>query len=97
MSLPISASTTLCQLLGARLCGFAVKRVLHDYGFDVVVWTYDHSGSIEHPHEQARISLPKYVATDRLRSVDLVIGKGVLEAWGLMNPAAFDGFAEKIS
>jgi hypothetical protein len=31
----------------ALLCGYAVERVLHDYGFDLVVWTYDNAGEIE--------------------------------------------------
>ncbi len=31
----------------ALLCGYAVERVFHDYGFDLVVWTYNSDGEIE--------------------------------------------------
>jgi hypothetical protein len=31
----------------ALLCGYAVERVFHDYGFDLVVWTYNRAGEIE--------------------------------------------------
>lgn len=31
----------------ALLCGYAVERVFHDYGFDLVVWTYNKAGEIE--------------------------------------------------
>ncbi len=31
----------------ALLCGYAIERVFHDYGFDLVVWTYDSTGEVE--------------------------------------------------
>jgi hypothetical protein len=34
----------------ALLCGYAVDRVFQDYGFDLVVWTYNNAGEIEPGH-----------------------------------------------
>jgi Domain of unknown function (DUF4365) len=48
----------------ALLCGYAVDRVFHDYGFDVVVWTYNSVGEIE--PDQLLIQLK---ATDSLNWV----------------------------
>jgi len=31
----------------ALLCGFSVERVVHDYGIDLVLFTYDANGEIE--------------------------------------------------
>lgn len=31
----------------ALLCGFSVERVVHDYGTDLLLFTYDNDGSTE--------------------------------------------------
>jgi hypothetical protein len=49
----------------ALFCGFAVEGVLYDYGFDLVVWTYDSTGEIE--PDQLLIQVK---ATDSMHWVD---------------------------
>jgi hypothetical protein len=31
----------------ALLCGYAVDRVVHDYGIDLILWTYNENGEVE--------------------------------------------------
>lgn len=31
----------------ALMCGYSVERILHDYGYDLEIWTYDRDGRIE--------------------------------------------------
>jgi hypothetical protein len=63
-------------------CGFAVERVYHDYGVDLVMFTYRHSGEVE-----AGQVLIQLKATDRLklqsdgRVVAFRVERGDVEVW----------------
>jgi hypothetical protein len=56
------------------LCGFSVERVEHDYGIDLVIFTYDVNGEIENGQIYVQLK-----ATDALRR----IGDGSLIAFSL--------------
>lgn len=56
------------------LCGFSVERVEHDYGIDLVIFTYDANGEIENGQIYVQLK-----ATDALRR----IGDGSLIAFSL--------------
>jgi hypothetical protein len=47
------------------LCGFSVERVEHDYGIDLVIFTYDANGEIENGQIYVQLK-----ATDALRCID---------------------------
>jgi hypothetical protein len=44
------------------LCGYSVERIKYDYGFDLVIFTYDNNGEIENGQIYLQIK-----ATDSLR------------------------------
>ena len=48
----------------ALLCGYSVERIVHDYGIDLWISTYDHAGELE--NGQIRVQVK---ATDRLKTV----------------------------
>ncbi len=66
----------------ALLCGFSVERIEHDYGIDLVLFTYDANGEIE--NGQVFIQLK---ATDSLRvladqrTVSFSVERSDLELW----------------
>jgi hypothetical protein len=49
-----------------------------------------------HPVTEAMISLPKYDAATPVQLLHLQLTRRILDTYGLMSPAAFDGFAEKV-
>ncbi len=49
----------------ALACGFSVERVSHDYGIDVLMFTYNAAGEIENGHVEIQVK-----ATDHPRYVD---------------------------
>lgn len=66
----------------ALLCGYSVERVIHDYGVDLVLYTYSHEGEIE--AETVKIQLK---ATDALhvlkdnQTIAFSIERADLEYW----------------
>jgi hypothetical protein len=48
----------------ALLCGYAVERIAHDYGIDLVIATYNQNGEIENGEIRVQVK-----ATDRLKTV----------------------------
>jgi hypothetical protein len=44
------------------LAGFSVERVVHDYGYDLLMFTYDEGGEVEAGHVLIQVR-----ATDKLR------------------------------
>jgi hypothetical protein len=50
----------------------------------------------QHPATKAMISLPKYEAQTPVQPLHLQLTRRILDTRGLMNLAAFDGFAEKV-
>jgi hypothetical protein len=58
----------------ALLCGFSVERVRHDYGIDLILFTYDQDGAVESGEILLQLK-----ATDRLKRV----GKGKFVAYRL--------------
>jgi len=66
----------------ALQCGFSVERVEHDYGIDLVLFTYDANGEIE--NGQVYIQLK---ATDNLRvladreTISFSVERSDLELW----------------
>lgn len=66
----------------ALLCGYSVERIEHDYGIDLVMFTYDASGEIE--NGQVFIQLK---ATDNLniladqRTIAFSLRRSDLELW----------------
>jgi hypothetical protein len=50
----------------------------------------------QHPPTQAMISLPKYEAESAVQALHLNLARRILDTYGLMSTAAFDGFTEKI-
>jgi hypothetical protein len=66
----------------ALLCGYSVERVVHDYGIDMVLYTYTEDGEIE--AESIKIQLK---ATDRLsvlndgETIAFSIERADLEYW----------------
>ena len=48
----------------ALACGFSVERVTHDYGIDVLLFTYNSAGEIENGHVEIQVKAtehPRYV------------------------------------
>ncbi|NER37951.1 MAG: DUF4365 domain-containing protein [Oscillatoria sp. SIO1A7] len=64
------------------LCGYSAERVEHDYGFDLVISTYDVNGEIENGYIYAQLK-----ATDSLRvladgeTISFTLGRSDLELW----------------
>ena len=49
----------------ALACGFSIERVTHDYGIDVLMFTYNAAGEIENGHVEIQVK-----ATDHPRYID---------------------------
>lgn len=48
----------------ALACGFSIERVTHDYGIDVLLFTYNAAGEIENGHVEIQVKAtehPRYV------------------------------------
>ena len=66
----------------ALLCGFSVERIEHDYGIDLVLFTYDGNGEIENGQVFLRLK-----ATDNLtvlsdeQTVSFSVERSDLERW----------------
>jgi Domain of unknown function (DUF4365) len=64
------------------LCGFSVERIEHDYGIDLVIFTYDVNGEIENGQIYVQLK-----ATDALRrigdgsSIAFSLQRSDLELW----------------
>ena len=66
----------------ALLCGYSMERVVHDYGIDMVLYTYSQEGEIE--SETVKIQLK---ATDNLvvlkdgQTISLSVERADMEFW----------------
>lgn len=66
----------------ALLCGYSVERIFHDYGVDLVLYTYTHEGEVE--AETIKIQLK---ATDNLpvlkdgQTIAFLVERADLEYW----------------
>lgn len=64
------------------LCGYSAERVEHDYGFDLVISTYDRNGEIENGYIYAQLK-----ATDSLKiladgeTISFTLSRSDLELW----------------
>ena len=64
------------------LCGYSAERVEHDYGFDLVISTYDRNGEIENGYIYAQLK-----ATDSLKlladgeMISFTLSRSDLELW----------------
>lgn len=64
------------------LCGYSVERMEYDYGFDLVIFTYDNNGEIENGQIYVQLK-----ATDSLKvlanqeTVTFPIARSDLELW----------------
>lgn len=64
----------------ALACGFSIERVTHDYGIDVLLFTYNSAGEIENGHVEVQVKAtehPRYVDDGkslaiRIQSADIV-------------------------
>lgn len=67
------------------LCGYSVERVEYDYGYDLIIFTYNHQGEIENGQIYVQLK-----ATDSLRIVEqnkitFSLSRSDLELW-LLEP-----------
>lgn len=66
----------------ALLCGFSVERVVHDYGIDLVLFTYSEQGEVENGQifmQLKATNRPRVTA--RRRAIAVVISRADLELW----------------
>jgi len=61
-------------------CGFSVERIIHDYGVDLLMFTYTTDGEIENGHVEFQLK-----ATDRPRLVDSGRAVALRVAWADIN------------
>ncbi|MBP0019891.1 MAG: DUF4365 domain-containing protein [Cyanobacteria bacterium SBLK] len=66
----------------AFLCGYSVERVTQDYGYDLIIFTYNAYGEIENGHIYVQLK-----ATDNLKvlsdgqTITFVVKRADLELW----------------
>jgi hypothetical protein len=83
----------------ALLCGYSVERVFHDYGVDLLLYTYNAQGEVE--NEMVRIQLKatdKPAMRERGQKIAFVLQKADIDYWlGERLPVmliVYDGKAE---
>ena len=66
----------------ALLCGFSIERVVHDYGIDAILFTYDANGETESdwlPLQVKATDHPRYVENGRCMAIR--VARADLRSW----------------
>jgi hypothetical protein len=64
------------------LCGFSVERIVHDYGVDLILFTYNAGGEIENGEVWLQIKATESLRTRRAgQSVSFRIDRSDLRTW----------------
>src|SRR6266404_4760758 len=50
-------------------CGFTVERVVHDYGIDLLLYTYDEAGEVENGEIRLQVKATEAIKTRSRRPV----------------------------
>jgi hypothetical protein len=66
----------------ALLCGFSVERIRYDYGIDLVMTTYDHTGEVQNGQVLIQLKASDQPRTPRgSRHIVVRVLKKDLESW----------------
>ena len=64
------------------LCGFSVERVEKDYGYDLIMFTYDGNGEIENGQVYIQVKAKEQVERlKRTEAVSFALERAHLESW----------------